>query len=405
MDPNDRNENLYGLSKRLDWWNKRLENDPQITPVNKQDLQRFLRDLEDERISDSRRLIYLQKVSLAARLLGKDFREATEDDLRALVRALRARPHVSEGTLDIYRVTLRRFYKWLLGGNDAYPPQIKWWKAPRDSGHIKLRAEDLLTPEDIQNMISYCRSARDRAILSVLYEGGFRIGELASMRVDSVVFDDKGVRVRVTGKTGERMARLFQVNYLVEWLRQHPLRQKPDAPLWCSTCQNPKTRGKPLAYPAIRAQLVDIAKRAGISKPVNPHSLRHATATRLVKLKVPREIRCRQMGWTLSSTMDNRYVHLSGDDVDSALMEAYNLKAPSNVQSGNIKCLRCSAENAVSSSYCGKCGAPMGLLAAIDLDVEQTRLRDAAATLIDFKKFIDANPKLKQAIDAVRGSS
>ncbi|OIO26751.1 hypothetical protein AUJ14_01275 [Candidatus Micrarchaeota archaeon CG1_02_55_22] len=401
MDPNDRNENLYQLSKKLAWWEKKLENDPQITSANKRDIKRFLQEREDERISDSRRLIYLQKLPLAARLLGKDFRTATEDDLRALVRSLRARPGLSEGSVDIYRVTLRRFYKWLLGDNDAYPPQIKWWKAPRDSGHIKLRPEDLLTPEDIQAMTSYCRNARDRALLNVLYEGGFRIGEAASMRIDSVSFDELGARVRVVGKTGERTARLLKVQYLIEWLRQHPLRQNPDAPLWCSSCQCERLRGKPLSYASIRKQLADLAKRAGINKPVNPHALRHAAATRLVKLGVSREMRCRQMGWTLSSTMDNRYVHLNGDDLDSALSVAYGLKPPSNQEPRNARCSRCNAENPVSASYCGKCGIPIDFDTAVKLDVKQSKLEKAADTLIRLQKLLEKKPEVIALLESM----
>lgn len=39
----------------------------------------------------------------------------------------------------------------------------------------------LLTEEDVSTMINACSTSRDLALISVLYEGGFRIGELDNL--------------------------------------------------------------------------------------------------------------------------------------------------------------------------------------------------------------------------------
>ncbi len=50
---------------------------------------------------------------------------------------------------------------------------------PRDT--MTKRAADLLTPKEIQTLLDACIWSRDRALLMTLYEGGFRVGEIAQL--------------------------------------------------------------------------------------------------------------------------------------------------------------------------------------------------------------------------------
>ena len=67
--------------------------------------------------------------------------------------------------------------------------------------------EELLTEEEIQKMISSCANLRDRALVSVLYESGCRIGEIGNLRIKDVLFDEYGAKIDVLGKTGARRVR------------------------------------------------------------------------------------------------------------------------------------------------------------------------------------------------------
>jgi integrase/recombinase XerD len=70
-------------------------------------------------------------------------------------------------------------------------------------------------------------------MLSVGYEGGFRASELLLMNVGDVTLDERGARVNVRGKTGERRVRLISsAPILGEYLDVHPLRDNPGSPLW-----------------------------------------------------------------------------------------------------------------------------------------------------------------------------
>ena len=68
----------------------------------------------------------------------------------------------------------------------------------------KKLPEELLTRTEIKKMVEASDHPRDKAMISLLYEGGLRIGELASLKIKNVVFDDYGAVIKVKGKTGER---------------------------------------------------------------------------------------------------------------------------------------------------------------------------------------------------------
>ncbi|MCD6492598.1 MAG: tyrosine-type recombinase/integrase [Archaeoglobaceae archaeon] len=70
-------------------------------------------------------------------------------------------------------------------------------------GEIKTRKfpDELLTEDDIKKMIGACKNPRDRALIAVLWESGFRVGELGNMRVRDVELTDEGTWIKLFGKT------------------------------------------------------------------------------------------------------------------------------------------------------------------------------------------------------------
>jgi len=85
-----------------------------------------------------------------------------------------------------------------------------------------------------------------------------------SLRIKHVSFDEFGVVLRVSGKTGERRVRVVSSAPLVaSWLTHHPNREDREAPLWT------QSKNEPLTYDAARMMLHRRAKSAGIRKQVN----------------------------------------------------------------------------------------------------------------------------------------
>jgi integrase len=77
---------------------------------------------------------------------------------------------------------IKPFYVWLTeaGYSSLKERDIPALKRPKRDLMTKTVA-DILTEDEIKKIIHSCESVRDRAILMLLYDGGFRIGELGKL--------------------------------------------------------------------------------------------------------------------------------------------------------------------------------------------------------------------------------
>ena len=79
----------------------------------------------------------------------------------------------SDCTRNTYVTMLKKFYRWKL---KELPDFIKEMKVRvKENGK---EVDDLLTSKDVTALIENSKNARDRALFSVLYDSGCRIGEL-----------------------------------------------------------------------------------------------------------------------------------------------------------------------------------------------------------------------------------
>ena len=201
-----------------------------LTQGNKLTINRFLDSIESEVIGIPRRLTYTYWLKHIGNLLRKDFQESTIDDIRRVATEIE-RSNYTDYTKDTIKVMLKRFYKWLRGTDD-YPPEVKWIRLlAKKNGRIL--PEEILTEDDVKALVDATDCSRDRALVLTLYESGCRIGELLSLRIRNIQFDEYGAVLIVAGKTGMRRVRIVASSpALAGWLRDHPGRDNPDSPLW-----------------------------------------------------------------------------------------------------------------------------------------------------------------------------
>ena len=277
------------------------------------------------------------------------------------------------------RLTLRKFYKWLKGTED-YPPEVKWVPTKCNRRVKVILPEDLLTPEDIKKMSDAAKSARDRAFVNVLYETGGRIQEILTARIRNLQFDQYGARLRVDGRTGPRRVRIISsVPYLTEWLNQHPHKDDPNAFIWLGK------RHKHLGYNATAQMLRRLAQTAGVKRRVNPHSFRHARATHLANHLTEAQMK-EYFGWVQASKMASVYVHLSGRDVDKALLKLHGIQTDEKSEEKDIlepkRCTRCKTSNPASNKFCVLCGLPLDKKTGTEV-IKQSLTRNQADTALD----------------------
>jgi integrase len=303
---------------------------------------------------------------------GKLFRDVTKEDIASMIESLRSES--GERTTELAKIGIKKFFKFL--NNGEYPESVKWLKEKRANGS-KL-PEELLTLEDVKGMTRACDTARDRAFVSVLYESGCRLGELLSMKLKHVSFDEHGAVLMVDGKTGQRRVRLINSSPDIrDWLNSHPYRDDSDSYLWVSTGR--RNFGRQLAHVSVQHRLDIIAKRAGVKKRVHPHLFRHSRLTELAKLGFNEAQLRKFAGWSGSSKMAAVYIHLSGQDIDDKLLEVNGIKRKEVKEETALKpkdCPRCGKVNPATFKVCQKCWMPLDLKTVMEIE-EKRRLTDS----------------------------
>lgn len=177
--------------------------------------------------------------------------------------------------------TLRRFYRYLLReGHISQDPTLKL-----DNPRLTRRLPDTLTEADVDALLD-CPDTdeplelRDRAMMELLYACGLRVSELVALRI-SQVNRRQGV-VRLTGK-GNKERLVPMGEEALEWQEQYLEQARPTlAGAHGGDALFPGARGGHLTRQAFWYRIRQYATRAGINKPLSPHTLRHAFATHLL---------------------------------------------------------------------------------------------------------------------------
>jgi len=367
-----RADEVYNYSRTLERELEKLRSNS-LGKENSETILRFYKQLVAEGIGIARRIKFLDTLRRIASLLNKPFSEVTKDDIIDLVAKIEQRSY-SEWTKHDYRMILKRFYKWLRGCEDEYPPEVRWIKL-RSNIPNKLEKKDLLTIDEIKAIANCARHPRDKAFIWVYFESMRRLGEILTLNIGDVQFDELGARLRVNGKMGRDYGRIIiSVPLLSVWLSMHPLRDDPNAPLWVTV--RLKNNCKQLSYGATMSMLKDCVERAGIKKRVWLYLIRHSRITPASKI-LPHALLCSTAGWKQGSRMPSVYIHLAGEDVDEAHCILTGTKTIDKKEDERIKpihCQRCDTQNPPGSKFCSKCGLPLEVKVAISLDQVRAKL-------------------------------
>ena len=185
---------------------------------------------------------------------------------------------ISKKTQNYYLIALRVFLKYLVKRNisSMHADQIDLAKVPE-------RSLDLISEEELGRLLKAptgndLRNLRDRAILHLLFSTGLRVSELCALnrdidlRADELSVRGKGGKVRVVFLSEE--AKRIVKEYL-------SLRKDMNEALFIQLSKNKTGEGR-LSRRGVGRIVRDCAIKAGISKKVTPHVIRHCFATDLL---------------------------------------------------------------------------------------------------------------------------
>jgi site-specific recombinase XerD/ribosomal protein L40E len=387
-------EEVYCYKRKIEACLRKIRNS-RIDEESKQKILDFYQECIIRGYSKARIIKYLVTLERIARDLGKPLTQAKKEDMVNLIAKLEQKDY-SEWTKHDYKVILRIFYKWLR--KDEYPEEVSWIKV-RESSNRKL-PEEILTPEEINELVNAADHIRDKAFISTLYESGCRIGELLCLQIKHVQFDEFGAVLLVNGKTGQRRVRVIASEpRLHQWIENHPFKENPDAPLWITIGTN--SRYKVWNYGTAREVIKKVAKKVGIKKRVYPHLFRHSRATHLANHLTEAQMK-QYFGWVQGSDMASVYVHLSGRDVDNALLKLNGLNVPEEKKEIGFKpliCPRCKAKNSPDAKFCSYCGMCLDEKIAVQIDDLRNKADKLLTELVKNPEILEA---LVKGIESIK---
>jgi site-specific recombinase XerD len=136
---------------------------------------------------------------------------------------------------------------------------------------------DVLTKQMVLALFEAIGSLKYKAIIATTYSAGLRISEVCTLEVTDI--DSKRMLIHIRGGKGKKDRYVMLSEQLLVLLRQY-YRGLPRRGIYLFFGQDPN---RPISISAVHRVLKKAAKRAGLSKKVSMHTLRHCFATHLLE--------------------------------------------------------------------------------------------------------------------------
>ncbi len=260
-----------------------------------------------------------------------------------------------------------------------------------------IKPDDMITWDEGLELIKQSNSIQFKAIVMAQLDGGFRPSEFIDLNYGDVKKDGKYFIIGVDGKTGKRDVILYRSSpYLNRWYQNHPTGKDSD-PFWIMENPNKsrKTKNKIVrySYPAVRKRVEQLGFRAGIKKPLDFYNFRHSACSMAKRENTPTDLAAEKFGHSVDYYVNtygrltteekvNRHKRHNGEKVKD------NETEESKADTKPILCSFCDTTNEPNKEICEKCGSPLSLKKA--LQVEKVKSKE----LTDMKKQINDIPNL-----------
>jgi integrase/recombinase XerD len=262
-------------------------------------------------------------------LFGKPMVDASKEDLERVAALIRARGDWAPQTKADFLKMLHRYYKFLNGG--VVPVRIAWLHVV-DPQPEPIPYDELPSWDDVLAMADKTRWPRNRAFVTSIWEAGTRIGEHLVLRNRDVQLVEHGANLKVwKSKTQVRtvFVRLC-VEDLKAWMFVHPRRDDPDAPFFCEM-QMPYSV---MQYAYAKKLIGRLKLKAGITKRVTPHRLRHGSASYFAHFLSSTDLDVKY-GWKIGSDTKGRYIHVDENSIKSKILHEAGIE---DAKQKNIYC-------------------------------------------------------------------
>jgi integrase/recombinase XerD len=215
---------------------------------------------------------YLRVVADFARYFGKSPDKLGPNELRTYQAYLLQDRKLTPGTVGNWVAALRFFFVKTLKRHQFR----EFLPYPQD----RRRLPTVLRREEVSRLINAAGTLFRRTLLLTLYGTGMRRAELAHLKVRDI--DSQRMIIRVVAGKGGKDRDLPVSPALLEILREYWRWRKPRLYLFPTRTYR-RRLDQPISDKTVWIACSEAARRAGISKRVTPHTLRHRCATHLLE--------------------------------------------------------------------------------------------------------------------------
>ena len=190
--------------------------------------------------------------------------------------------NISASTQSRMLTCLHSFYQYLSDKQNLKIDPTEQLDYPK----LEKKLPVFLNVQEVESLLEAPNSKslfgqRDRAMLELLYSCGLRVSELINLSYHNINLKDEFIRIHGKGNK-ERLLPMGEI--AIDYLTKYELNSRP------ALLKNGQSdsyflsnRGRAMSRQNFFYIIKDYASKAGIDRPLSPHSLRHAFATHLVQ--------------------------------------------------------------------------------------------------------------------------
>ena len=234
-----------------------------MTPLR----QRLLDDMRMRNLSPHTKKAYVSTVARFAKHFKRSPDQLGQEHIREYLLHLISKGYAWD-TYNQARCALHFFYRVTLG---------KDWSLERlPCAKIPKRLPVVLSRDEVRQFFTAARRLKGRAMLMTAYATGLRASEVVALQVTDI--DSQRMLIRVQQGKGQKDRQVMLSPILLETLREY-WRRYTSRP-WLFPGPDPT---KPVEAFTFTRVCIGVGQRAGLSKRVTPHTLRHTFATHLME--------------------------------------------------------------------------------------------------------------------------
>ena len=233
--------------------------------------RRMIEDMTVRNLSEGTQRVYIRSVQACCRYCNRKPSELTFEDVRAF-RLQLVESGLAPGSVNGAMVGLRFFFRVMMRRPEALD-YIPMAREPQ-------RLPTVLSAQEVARLLDAAPGLKWRTALSVAYGSGLRASEVVALKLGDI--HSERMRIRVEQGKGRRDRDALLSPQLLAMLRDWWKTARPSVWLF----PNRLSGFEHVTPRSLNRAFHVAAKRAGITKPVCLHTLRHCFATHLLEQRV-----------------------------------------------------------------------------------------------------------------------